>query len=146
MSQPDIKIEGDVDEKKLQEYLKSYNLDQDPRIRGFMESKGFSKREIDANELTLELCDHNDPSCDREPFTEINDHENFTEIVFDVPGIDKEDIIIEFTEGGKKLTFTAQNENRNYHKHIHLPFNSTINNYTIEVNNGMATIRVKRLD
>ncbi len=146
MDQPDMKIEGDIDEKKLQEYLKSYNIELDPRIRDFMEFKEFSKREIDANELTLELCDHNDPSCDREPYTELSDHEDFTEIVLDVPGIDKEDIIISFTEGNKKLTFTAQNKNKNYLKHIYLPFNSTINNYTLEVNNGMATIRVKRWD
>ena len=144
MEKPDIKIEGDIDENKLREYLKKFNVDQDLRFNKIMKSNINSKSVYDANELSLEPCDRNDPSCVVEPYTEINDFEDSTEIIIEIPGINQEDILVNFHDEGRKLTFSAQNEKRNYVKQIQLPFKSSMDHYTIEVNNGIAVLKVKR--
>lgn len=146
MDKPDIKIEGDIDENKLREYMKKFDIKNDPRLeKFFMKPNKTSKRVYDANELSLEPCDRNDPSCVVEPYTEINDSEDSTEIIIEIPGINQEDILVNFHDEGRKLTFSAQNEKRNYVKQIHLPFKSSMDNYSIEVNNGIAILKVKRL-
>ena len=145
MEKPDIKIEGDIDENKLREYLKKFNVDQDLRFNKIMKSNINSKSVYDANELSLEPCDRNDPSCVVEPYTEINDFEDSTEIIIEIPGINQEDILVNFHAEGRKLTFSAQNEKRNYVKQIQLPFKSSMDHYTIEVNNGIAVLKVKRI-
>ena len=145
MDKPDIKIEGDIDENKLKEYFKKFNIDEIPHINKIMKSNKPSKRVYDANELSLEPCDRNDPSCVVEPYTEINDFEDSSEIIIEIPGINQEDILVNFHDEGRKLTFSAQNEKRNYVKQIQLPFKSSMDNYSIEVNNGIAVLKVKRL-
>jgi len=140
MDQPDIKIEGDIDDKTLRKYLKTYKIDLGPKFKKIMNSKSV----IDSKELLLEPYDQNDTSSVIEPYTEINDFDDFAEIVVEVPGIDIADIIISFNKDGRKLTFSAQNMNRNYLKHIYLPFNSSIDDYILEVNNGLATLKVKK--
>ena len=145
MDKPDIKIEGDIDENKLREYLKQFNIDQDPRFDKIMKTNKTSKKVYDANELSLEPCDRNDPTCVVEPYTEIHDSNDSTEIIIEIPGIDQGDILINFHDEGRKLIFSAQNEKRNYVKHIQLPFKSSMDNYSIKVNNGIAVLKVKRL-
>lgn len=142
MNEPDIKIEGDMDEKEIREYLTKYNIRKHPIFKNLTSSS--SIREIDANELSLETCKHNDEPCVFEPYTEINDFDDFSEIFLEVPGIEKEDIILSFTENGRKLSFSARGKNRNYLKNIYLPFKSSIDDYTLEVNNGIATLKVMR--
>ena len=145
MDKPDIKIEGDIEENKLSEYLKKFNIDEVPHINKIMKSNKTSKRVYDANELSLEPCDRNDPSCVVEPYTEINDFGNSTEIILEIPGINQDDILVNFHDEGRKITFSAQNEKRNYVKQIQLAFKSSMDNYSIEVNNGIAVLKVKRL-
>ena len=140
MDQPDIKIEGDIDDKTLHEYLKTYKIELGPKFKKIMNSKSM----IDSKELLLEPYDQNDTSSVIEPYTEINDFDDFAEIVVEVPGIDLADIIISFNKDGRKLTFSARNKNRNYLKHIYLPFNSSIDDYILEVNNGLATLKIKK--
>ncbi len=140
MDQPDIKIEGDIDDKTLHEYLKTYKIELGPKFKKIMNSKSV----IDSKELLLEPYDQNDTSSVIEPYTEINDFDDFAEIVVEVPGIDLADIIISFNKDGRKLTFSAQNKNRNYLKHIYLSFNSSIDDYILEVNNGLATLKIKK--
>ena len=50
-------------------------------------------------------------------------------------------MILEFSEEGRKLTFRAHNENRNYLKQVYLPFRSSLNNCTFEINNGILIIK-----
>lgn len=145
MDKPDIKIEGDIDENKLREYLKKFNIDEIPHFNKIMKSNKTSKRVYDANELSLKPCDRNDPSCIVEPYTEMNDFGNSTEIIIEIPGINQDDILVNIHDGGRKLTFSAQNEKRNYVKQIQLPFKSTMDNYSIEVNNGIAVLKVKKI-
>ena len=145
MDKPDIKIEGDIDEIKLREYMKKFNFNELSHVNNIMKSNKTSNRVYDANELSLEPCDRNDPSCVVEPYTEINDFEDSSEIIIEIPGINPEDILVNFHDEGRKLTFAAQNEKRNYVKQIQLPFKSSMDHYTIEVNNGIAILKVKRV-
>ena len=145
MDKPDIKIEGDIDENKLREYLKEFSIDGLPHLNKIMKSNKPSNRVYDANQLSLEPCDRNDPSCVVEPYTEINDFEDSSEIIIEIPGISRDDILVNFHEEGQKLTFSAQNEKRNYVKQIQLPFKSSMDHYTLEVNNGIAILKVKRV-
>ncbi|MHA1255758.1 MAG: Hsp20/alpha crystallin family protein [Promethearchaeota archaeon] len=143
MDKPDVKIEGDIEENKLREYFKKYNMDELPQINKIMKSNNTSNRVYDANELSLEPCDRNDPSCEIEPYTEISDFEDFSEIIIEIPGINQDEILVNFHDEGRKLTFSAQNEKRNYVKQFQLPFKSSMDHYTIEVNNGIAILKVK---
>ncbi len=145
MDKPDVKIEGDIDENKLREYFKKFNMDELPQMNKIMKSNNTSKMVYDANELSLEPCDRNDPSCEIEPYTEISDFEDSSEIIIEIPGINQDEILVNFHDEGRKLTFSAQNEKRNYVKQIQLPFKSSMDHYTIEVNNGIAILKVKRV-
>jgi HSP20 family molecular chaperone IbpA len=145
MDKPDIKIEGDIDENKLRDYLKKFNIDELPHMNKIMKSNKTSNMVYDANELSLEPCDRNDPSCVVEPYTEINDFEDSSEIIIEIPGINQDEILVNFHDEGRKLTVSAQNEKRNYVKQIQLPFKSSMDHYTIEVNNGIAILKVKRV-
>lgn len=145
MDKPDIKIEGDIDENKLRDYLKKFNIDELPHMNKSMKSNKTSNTVYDANDLSLEPCDRNDPSCVVEPYTEINDFEDSSEIIIEIPGINQDEILVNFHDEGRKLTVSAQNEKRNYVKQIQLPFKSSMDHYTIEVNNGIAILKVKRV-
>ena len=146
MDKPEIKIEGDFDERKLHEYLKQFNVDQDVPIQGNFPP--VQKDVLDAGMLSLDnvhdekLVLEEEPSIIFEPDTEINDFDYFTEIILEVPGIKEEDIFVSFNEDGSRITIFAQNEKRKYQKDIHLSFKASESNYTLKVNNGLAIIRV----
>ena len=146
MERPEIKIEGDFDERKLHEYLKKFNLDQNVPIQDNFPH--VQKDVVDAGMLSLDnihdedLLLEDEPSYIFEPETEINDFDYFTEIILEVPGIEEEDILVSFNEDGSRITVFAQNEMRKYQKHIRLPFKVSENNYTLKVNNGLAILKV----
>lgn len=145
MDEPEIKIEGDINEKKLREYLKSYNIEADSRFKNKFNSKQIG--EIYDSELSLELGIHTDKSRVIEPYTEIteiNDFDNSYEIVVEVPGINKDDIILSLNEVERKITFSARNYLKHYLKHIYLPFNISMEDYNLEVNNGIATLKFRK--
>ena len=146
MDKPEIKIEGDFDEKKLHEYLKQFKLDQKVPIQ---ESFPHTPRDVlDAGMLSLDDIQDEELQLEEErqyvfePETEINDFDYFTEIILEVPGIEEEDIFVDFNEDGSKMTVIAQNEKRKYQKDIILPFKASENNYTLKVNNGLAILKV----
>jgi len=146
MEKPEIKIEGDFDERKLHDYLKHFNLDQNVPIQENFPY--IQKNVVDAGMLSLDDLHDEDylleeePSYVFEPETEINDFDYFTEIILEVPGIEEEDIFVSFNDDGTKMTVLAQNEKRKYQKDIHLPFKASENNYTLKVKNGLAILRV----
>ncbi len=142
MEKPEIRIEGNIDEKKIQEYLEGIDISQHPHLKKLLESKNIE--EIDASKLSLEADERAEDLSIIEPHTEINDSKNFTEIVLEIPGISKEDVIIEFSEGGSKLIFNAENETRKYIKNVYLPYATSAKNYDLEVKNGLAIILVKK--
>ena len=144
MDEPEIKIEGDIDEKKLREYLKKHNIELDSRFKNRFNPKQIG--EIDASELSLEPepSIHTTESRVVEPYTEINDFDNSYEIIIEVPGINKDNINLNSNEVERKITFSARNYLKHYLKHIYLPFNISMENYNLEVNNGIATLKFRK--
>lgn len=145
MDKPEIKIEGNIDDNKIREMLKGVDISKIPNIKDVYNTN--STREIDASKLSLDYHGKAQESNHihiLEPYTEI--HENLTEceIVVEIPGMDKENIIIKFKDKGRKLEFTAEKDTRKYTKTIPLLFKSSENDYEIEVNNGIAILKVRK--
>ena len=144
MDKPEINIEGDLDNEKLNEYLKKFNINKLPH--GHQYDQLPNSTSIDVGDLSLEPyeADPEEKPLVFEPFAETNDFDNFSEVIIEAPGIEREDVIITFSNDGKALSFSARNGNRKYFKTIHIPFKSTANTHSIGVNNGIVTIRVFR--
>ncbi len=141
MDNPEIKIEGNIDKERIFDYLKNVDLSKYPTLERLFDTK--SMEEIDASELSLEHSGDNKDLLILEPITEINDCKDFTEIILEVPGMREEDVQISYSEEGTKLIFKAENQFRKFMKHIYLPFKSSIKDSLLEVNNGLAIIKVK---
>ncbi|MFW9972736.1 MAG: Hsp20/alpha crystallin family protein [Candidatus Odinarchaeota archaeon] len=144
MKEPEFKIEGDIDEKKIKEYLKNMDLSRYPDFEKLIKMQ--KKDEIDADKISLELPVEYENQIELEPATEINNYKDFIEVVFDIPGISEEDVIIDITEGGSNLRLVAENTRKRYIKDLDLPFKCSNNDCEIEVKNGLAIIKVKKLD
>ncbi|MFX1591246.1 MAG: Hsp20/alpha crystallin family protein [Promethearchaeota archaeon] len=144
MEKPEIKIEGNIDDKRIREYLKNIDLSNYPKLKNLFETK--YKEEIDANMLSLDFSEQNMDQSILEPHTEVNDYTDFIEIVLDIPGMSEEDVMIDIIEGGTKLIFNAENRNRSYMKSVRLPFKSSAELFEMEVKNGLAIIKVRKLD
>jgi len=142
MDEPDVKIEGDIDEKELSQHLKGYDLGKDPRFKVL--KRPTRKELIDAEEISLEPTEQHEESHITEPFTEVNDCNDFTQIIIEVPGIEKGDIKLDLNDKGNKLIISAENQIRKYFKEIYLPFKASLKNYLLDVNNGIATLKVWR--
>ncbi len=146
MEKPEIKIEGNIDSKKVWEHLEDTDLSKLPNVREIYDSQ--STKEIDAKTLSLESFEeknnHNDLSI-LEPYTEVCDREGSIEILIEIPGIEREDIEIRFREGGRKLDFKAENDRRRYMTTIPLPFQTSEETCELEVNNGVTIINVSKV-
>jgi HSP20 family molecular chaperone IbpA len=128
MEKPEIQIEGDFDEHKIQEYLKDVDITKHPTLKKLLESSNIE--EIDVSDLSLETNEYEEDLSNLEPHTEINDYKDFTEIILEIPGMSEEDVKIDFR--------------RRYSKNIYLPFTILTENYDLEVKNGLAIIVVKK--
>ncbi len=144
MKEPQFKIEGNIDDKKIRELLKNIDISKYPTLAKRFENRPL--REIDTDQLSLDFTEHGEDLIVIEPLTEINDTREQSEIIFDIPGVNEEDIMININEKGTKLTFNARNNNRRYKKIINLPFKTSVDNYKMEVKNGLAIVKVKKSD
>ena len=140
MDKPEVRIEGNMDDKVIRDYLNRFNFEpsSSPNKLANLESGDL----INANSLNIESYKIDDESCVIEPYTEINDYNNFSEILFEVPGIEKKDILLSFSELGENLTFSASNKNRKYRKDIQLSFKSSINDCNLDINNGLVILKI----
>lgn len=143
MDKPEIKIEGNIDDKKIKDFLKNVTMNKYPKLKELFDSH--SKKEIDASELTLETLKQDEEIYVLEPYTEINEDKEYFEILIEVPGIVRGDVKIDYSADGKILLLTAQNKNRKYFKKINLPSKLLKESYELDVNNGIAYIKVKKL-
>ncbi|MFX1345344.1 MAG: hypothetical protein ACFFAI_09565 [Promethearchaeota archaeon] len=144
MDKPEIKIEGDLENKNIREYLKNIDLSKAPKLQDLYKSQ--SKTEIDASNLSLETTQIKERDFESpiiEPYTEICDKEGSSEILIEIPGMARDNVNIRLDDEGRKLIFTAENRKRTYLKSIPLPFKSSERNCEIDVNNGIAIIRVE---
>jgi HSP20 family molecular chaperone IbpA len=144
MDEPEIKIEGNIDDEEIQNYLRNMDLNKITEFEKFSHSK--SKNEINASELALDDNRNKEDLYVLDPYTEINDYDDHTEIVVEIPGISREDVGIDFKANGKELLFSAKGNNREYFKKIPLPFKSNKENCELNVNNGIAIIIVRQVD
>ncbi len=142
MEKPEIRIEGNIDEKKIQEYFEGIDISKYPSIKKLLESRNIE--EIDVSELSLESSEYDKDLNIIEPHTEINDYNEYTEIVLEIPGINEEEIMIDICDEGNKLIFKAENENRKYIKNVNLPLITSTKDYNVEVKNGLAIILIKK--
>ncbi len=141
MDKPEIKIRGNIDKEKIQDFFKKYKFNFNPNN---MQLRNPNKTgAINANELSLELFKESNDSQVVNPRVEINDRDDYSEIVIEVPGIEKKDVIVSFSGDRDKLTFSAENNGRKYFTSVYLPFKSSIDNYGLEVNNGIAILIIK---
>jgi HSP20 family molecular chaperone IbpA len=143
MDKPEIRIEGNLDDMKIKEMLKNVDLAKVPHLSDLYKSS--SSNEIDASKFALEYTSQTEEGREHfpfEPYSEICDSEGMTEVLLEIPGMNIENVEITFRNNGKNLIFIAQNEVRTYKKTIPLPFKSSESDYNIEVNNGIAIIKV----
>lgn len=144
MDKPDIKVEGDFDMKKIQDYFKTLNRSDYKRIRKFKNSQ--DKNIIDASNLLIGPSEQDNTSNIIEPFTEVYPYDKNVEIIIELPGMEKGHIILSIGEDEKSLKISADNGTRRYLKQIELPFKSSMKNHKIEINNGIASITIRKKD
>ena len=143
MDKPEIKVKGNLDDKNIREQLRNVDLSKIPKLKDLYNSP--SKKEIDASKLSLETSLKKEADVGTyglEPYAEICDNEGFSEIMIEIPGMDESNVNIRFENKGRKLIFTAENEKRRFMKAVNLPFKSSETEYEIEVNNGIAIIKL----
>jgi len=66
------------------------------------------------------------------------------EIILEVPGVEKGHVILSLSNDGRKLKIIAKNSNRNFEKEIKLPFKSSLDGHIMDINNGIASIIIKK--
>ena len=142
MDKPEIKIEGNFDEKKLQDYFKRLNISTFPQFKRLGQSG--KKQAIDLGTLSLQPNMEQEKSVAKELYYEINLHEDFADIVIEAPGIEKGHIILSLSEDGRKLKVSIEINFVNNEKEILLPFESTMEGHVLEVNNGIISIIIRR--
>jgi HSP20 family molecular chaperone IbpA len=147
MDKPEIKVEGNIDDKRIHEYLKNVDLTKIPQLKDVYNTKS-TTQEIDASVLSLDTSFKKvgkNQGNFAEPYTEICDNDGFTEIMIEIPGMHRDDVSIKFEEKGKKMVFIARNEKRKFRKDIPLVFKSSEQECELEVNNGIALIRINKV-
>jgi len=142
MDKPEIRIEGDFDQKKIQDYLNKINVPNNSRLKKLKKSK--NQNVIDATNLIIDPLGQGNTSDIKEPFSEVCDFDNYMEIIIELPGIEKGHVILSLGEDEKTLKISADNGIRRYLKQIQLPFNTSMNKYKLEINNGIATIIMRK--
>lgn len=142
MDKPEIKVEGNFDEKKLQEYFKTFNLSKHPQIRRLNPSR--DRQVIDASKLSLQPNYEKINSLTKDTYFEINFHEDSAEIIIEAPGIEKGHILLSLSEDGRTLRVSIEINFINIEREIILPFESTMDDHILEVNNGIITIIMLR--
>ncbi|MFX1376393.1 MAG: hypothetical protein ACFFA0_11305 [Promethearchaeota archaeon] len=143
MDKPEIKFEGNMDDKNIREYLKNVDVSKIPKLNKIYKSQ--SKKEIDANSLSLETFPKQFEEGGKnfvEPYTEICDNEGFSEILIEIPGMGEDNVNFAFEDKGKKIIFMAENEKHKYRKVIPLLFSSSEKECKLEVNNGIAILKI----
>ncbi|GAH72138.1 unnamed protein product, partial [marine sediment metagenome] len=130
MEKPEIKIEGDFDEKKLQEYFKKLNLSSYPQFK--MLRKSGKKQVMNVGTLSLKPDFEREAFLEKEPYYELNVYDDYAEIVIEIPGIEKGHIILSLSEDGRKLKILTESNFQNFEKELQLPFESTMKDHVVE--------------
>ena len=145
MDKPEVRIEGNFDKKKLQDYFKRFNISNLPQFKQVGQSGQSGKKQaIDVGTLSLEPnLKHKKPIV-KEPYHEVNIHDDFADILIEAPGIEKGHIILSLSEDGRNLKVSIEINFIDIEKEIRLPFESTMDNHKLEVNNGIVSIIMRK--
>nr|4RZK_A Chain A, Small heat shock protein hsp20 family [Saccharolobus solfataricus P2]4RZK_B Chain B, Small heat shock protein hsp20 family [Saccharolobus solfataricus P2] len=81
---------------------------------------------------------------EREPLADVIEKGDEIKVVAEVPGVNKEDIKVKVTNGGKKLVITAKSEDRQYYKEIDLPAEVDEKAAKANFKNGVLEITLKK--
>ncbi len=144
MEKPEIKIEGDFDEKKLKEYFKKLNLSSSPQFK--MLRKSGKKPVMDVGTLSLKPDFEREEFLEKEPYYELNMYDDYAEIVIELPGIEKGHIVLSLSEDGRKLKILTESNFQNFEKELQLPFEFTMKDHVVEVNNGIVSIIMRKIN
>ncbi len=142
MDKPEIRIEGNYDKKKLKDYFKRFNISNLSQFKQLGQSG--NKQAIDVGTLSLEPNIKHKKSTAKELYHEINIHEDFTDILIEAPGIEMGHILLSLSEDGRNLKVSIEINFVNVVKEIRLPFESTMDDHVLEVNNGIVSIIMKK--
>ncbi|NHJ19860.1 MAG: hypothetical protein EAX91_02865 [Candidatus Lokiarchaeota archaeon] len=144
MDKPEIRIEGEVDEKKLQDYFKRLNISNFSQLKRLNPSK--RKQPINVGKLSLQPKIEGNKSMTKSkvPYHEINVYDDYADILVEAPGVEKGHILLSLSEDGRKLKISIEINFVNTEKVIQLPFESTMENHILEVNNGIVSIIMRK--
>ena len=142
MDKPEIKVESNFDEKKLQEYIKKFNLSEQSQIKRLNPSK--DRHAIDVGKLSLQPNLEKEDSITKDLYFEKNFLEDSAEIIIEAAGIEKGHILLSLSEDGRTLRVSIEINFINNEREILLPFESTMDDHVLEVNNGIVTIIMQK--
>ncbi|MFW9773247.1 MAG: Hsp20/alpha crystallin family protein [Candidatus Heimdallarchaeota archaeon] len=144
MDKPEVRIEGDFDERKLQDYLKRINYSKYPNFKHL--TNQIKKKQIDVKELRLDSAKSADDLSSIEPFSELIECPDHFKIIIEAPGVEKGHFLLSLSEDGKSLNINAESEFRRFLKNIKLPLKCTLENYKLAMKNGIITLKLNKLD
>jgi HSP20 family molecular chaperone IbpA len=142
MDKPEIRIEGDFDEKKLKEYFKRFNNASFPQLKRLGQSR--KKQTIDVGTLSLQPNINPGKSMKKDPYQEINIHEDFVDILIEAPGIEKGHILLSLSQDGRELKVSIEINFVSTERVIRLPYECTMDNHVLTVNNGIVSILLEK--
>ena len=138
MDKPEIRVEGNFDEKKLQEYFKKFNISNNSQFKRLRPSR--ERQAVDVGALSLQPNYKHEEILTQEPYYEKIFHENSAEIIIEAPGIEKGHILLSLSEDGRTLKISTEINFNNVEREVVLPFESTMDDHILDVNNGIITI------
>jgi len=138
MDKPEIKVEGNFDEKKLQNYFKKINLSKNSQLKRLNPSR--DRQAIDVSTLSLQPNYEKGDIIAKDPYFEKIFNKDSAEIIIEAPGIEKGHILLSLTEDGRTLRISIEINFINIEREILLPFESTMDDHVLEFNNGIITI------
>ena len=142
MDKPKIKIEGDIDNEKLRKYFKNLDINNYPQFKSFI--RRGNKKYLKNGSITLQPREEEFNFENKDLYYEINSTGTGIEIILEAPGVEKGHVILSLSEDSKNLKIIIQNMFKEFEKVINLPFESTLKNHNLEVNNGIITIQIKK--
>jgi len=150
MDKPEIKIHGNFNKDKLEDYLKRMKFigKGQPNFKKLFQSnirKDKSQKIVDANELSLQEPQGKEEKKEiTEPSVELIESGDIIELIIEAPGIKESDIFISLDDQNKILKFSAENDKRRYNTSFQLPCRSSVLNDTLEINNGIVFFKCKK--
>ena len=140
---PKLKIKGNLNKKDLENYLKFFkNKEIDYDYESFKDN--FEEQEDYFNNYYEQ--ENSKYYYEVEPLAEVNEFDDFTEIILEAPGVEEGAIVLSFSEDGKTLRFTAETEFKRYIKTFKLPFSSSNEKCSLTVNNGIVNLIIRKKD